>query len=235
MVASSLLLFAAISTTHPDVVVILGIPDGRDGAVIEKDCAEWREEWFKLGVAPANVVYAPELHRRSSITEVLTLARKKMTENSGDLWVCVSGHGIVADGVPAIRLEPDEKVSPQNESQFKPFLWSEVLSILSLRPGWKGTLVADLCHNNMITPFLTPGYSAILWDRPPTDPRCQIASHSFPGKGERGVISMAACASIRYWNDPKVMTVAMNEFCDSKELAKVNKNYRFRLDTFSPR
>lgn len=233
--ATTLVLFSTIGVQRPDLVVILGIAGEKDRAVIEKDCDEWREAWSKLGVPGVDLIYCANLHSQPDFLFQVTLAKNKMQGNSGHIWIFVKGHGIIANGAPAVQLTPQERVIPQTEHHFLPVYWPDLLFILSLRPGWKGTLIADVSHNNMITPLLTPGYSAILLDRPPADTGAKVANHRFANRGERGVISEAARRSIRFWNNPEAMTSAMNEFCDSEELVKVKKNYRFRFDTFKPR
>lgn len=208
---------------RPDMVVIFGNADGTDNQIIERDCRTWQARWESAGVPTGAIHIKYGLKNRNELHDFLVEAGKSLSAPIGKMWLCVSGHGFVVNHEPTIKLL-------SSPTEFEPVTWKSVFADLNLPDGWNGTVIADLCHNNMLRKDLPKNFEAIVWDVPEDQESCLVASFNFGKNGNRGIISWAACQSFRYRSDLTRMAEKMTTFCQWKPLVEAGKNYRFRVD-----
>jgi hypothetical protein len=208
---------------RPDMVVIFGNADGTDDQIIERDCRTWQARWESAGVPTSAIHIKYGLKNRSELHEFLVEAGKSLSAPIGKMWLCVSGHGFVVNHEPTINLL-------SSPTEFDRVPWKSVFTDLNLPDGWNGTVIADLCHNNMLRKDLPKNFQAIVWDVPEDQESCLVASYNFGKNGNRGIISWAACQSLRYRSNLYEMAQKMSAFCQWKPLVESGKNYHFRVE-----
>lgn len=224
---AALVLAALTRGDLPDNVLVLGFPFASDQKVIALDCETWKTTWATAGVPNNHVAINSDIHSSAKLLQILANFRKAIQGSKGKVMICISGHGTVKNHLPHINIET-------MPGHYEAVAWTDVFRQISLPSTWRGEIIPDLCHNNMLGKVLPRNYVALTIDDPETIETCRVTSVDYGKDQVRGVISWAAVRSMKSYPDLETMAKRMSTLCAAEANSINAPKYGFVVRTWSP-